>query len=155
MTVQEWQAETIESAAKTLAFWITTTPEEKLGWCPTVDEKSCARCINDQIQECIRVNRTFAALLRGETPPPLPEGEVPQLSGQHLSDQIAASGKELASAVRALPDEGITKQYQTRFGPMPGGDLMRIAMGNMFYHGGQLNYIQLLYGDKEMRFPPR
>ncbi len=65
-----------------------------------------------------------------------------------------ASGKQLADAVRGLDDAAFSREYQTPFGAMKGSDLARIAMANMYYHGGQLNFIQLLYGDKEFRFPP-
>src|SRR5438105_937014 len=99
MTVLEWQADIIEKAAQRLAFWVTTTPEDKLQWCPTVDENSCARCIIDQIDECIRVNKGFAALLRGETAPPRPApGAAPSMSGEEAATLLEASGKELGAA---------------------------------------------------------
>jgi len=152
LDAMEWQAGIIERAANTLAYWIETTPEDKLGWCPTADASSKTRCIKEQMQECIGLNRGVAAKLRGDGA--APSGDQPKAEDQSLLvREIASSGQELADAVRNTKPEDLGKEHDLGFGPFPAAFLIEIATGNMFYHGGQLNFIQTLYGDTEFRFP--
>lgn len=147
----EWQAGVIERSARTLAYWVETTPPDKLDWCPSADPTSKTRCITDQVQECIQFNKGVAAKLRGESGASR-EGSKPSTQADLIS-AIAASGKELAEAVRNTKPEDLGKEHDLGFGPFPAAFLIEIATGNMQYHGGQLNFIQTLYGDTEFRFP--
>lgn len=152
MNAMEWQAGVIERAANTLAYWVETTPADKLGWCPSADSSSKTRCITDQVQECINLNRGLASKLRGESASAR-SGESRPDSQSELVRGIASSGQELANAVRSVSPDDLAKPIDVGFGPFPTAALIEIATGNMFYHGGQLNFIQTLYGDTEFRFP--
>ncbi len=154
-TVYEWHAKLLEEAAKNLAFWVSTTSEDRLGWQPKAEgEDSKARTIYDQIHECAQVNRRMASLLSGAKP-----GEWiadPSYgSGKEAQHDLKVSTAELAAVVRRLDDGALERDYPGRNGPVKGSFLLSLSLGNMYYHGGQINQIQLLYGDEEFRFPDK
>jgi hypothetical protein len=152
-TIFEWQAGQIEHAAKNVAYWVKTTPEDRLAWQPKAEgEDSKTRSIYDQIHECAQVNRRFATLLSGgENGPWQPEHGYK--SSVDAEEDLKASAAELAGAIRKLDAEALSREYTTGMGPMKGSVIMTIGLNNMYYHGGQINQVQLLLGDEEFRFP--
>ena len=152
MTMFEWHAALIEGASDRLAFWLETTREDKLAWAPTAEGSCNTRSALEVGSECVFVNRRNAALFRGETP----SGE--ETIYDNVTDcvrELRASGKELADVVRQMKPEALSQTFPTRFGPIPGVVLMQMAVGNLYYHGGQVNMIQLLYGDPVFHVPGR
>jgi hypothetical protein len=151
MTVQEWQAETILGAAEQLAHTIKSTAPERLDWKPVADDLSQATSALDMLDECIGVNRRFTALLRGESPQGGPaDGGRLFRSAEQGVEMLLQSAREAAETVRNLDESVLTKTFKLRMGERSGAVLLRIMTGNMIYHNGQINYIQLLYGDTEM-----
>jgi uncharacterized damage-inducible protein DinB len=152
-TVYEWQAKQIEQAGATLAFWVKTTREDKLAWQPKAEgEDSKTRSIYDQIAECSQVNRRFTQILQGTDPGPWQE--APQYTSSEAAQaDIVVSAGDLANVVRQLDDGALDRTYTTARGSMTGAFTIALALNNMFYHGGQINQIQMLYGDTEFRFP--
>jgi hypothetical protein len=155
MTVQEYQAGCIERAGQTLAFYLEQTQADKWDWTPTVEGAAGLRSALNMVSECILVNRMIAMVLRGETPPPFKPGEMepPFTDPAEAGPMLVESAKELANAVRALSNEDLMREFPSRRGPMPGHLLMEIPYRNMHYHGGQMNMLQLCYGDTEFRVP--
>lgn len=156
MTLFEWQARLIERAAGVLAHWLGTTQADKRDWCPCLEGDAKGRSAYDQVRECIVVNQMFAAVLRGET---ITEGwseeNGPTFSSvEEAQEQLKASAAELAEAVRGMSEDDLGKTYQTAFAPLPGAVVMELPMANMHYHAGQVNYVQLLYGDGKFDVPP-
>ena len=152
MNAMEYEAGVIERTANTLAYWIETTPQERLDWTPTAEASSKSRSVRDQAEEVIKFNRGIAAVLRGESTDLNAPYEAPATQAG-LVREIAASGKEFADAVRTLSPESLQKTHDFGFGAFPLGAWIEICQGNMMYHGGQVNYIQTLFGDTEFRFP--
>ena len=152
MTMFEWQAWATENAADALAFWIEKTQDDKVGWAPTMEGSVSTRCALDLGSECIGVNKMMASMFRGETPA---RDEVRYTDKAKCIADLKASGKILGDAIRGMSAEAVEKTYETPFGPMPGKMLLQIALGNMQYHGGQVNLIQLLYGDAKFYIPGR
>ncbi|MFI5385655.1 MAG: DinB family protein [Fimbriimonadales bacterium] len=152
-TLYEWQARQIEEAAKNVAFWVSTTPEDKLSWQPKAEgHESKARTIYDQIHECAQVNRRFGNLLRGiENGPWVPDPNY--ASSVEAQADLKASAAEIAAVIRILDDGALRRDYPTKSGSMTGAFIISLILGNMNYHGGQINQIQLLLGDDEFRFP--
>jgi hypothetical protein len=155
MTVQEFQASAIERAGLTLAFFLEQTQADKQDWTPTVEGAEGLRSALNMVGECILVNRLIAGTLRGETPPPgrPMDAERPFTDAAEAGPMLIASAEELANAVRAMSDEDLLRAYPSRRGPMPGYILIEIPFRNMHYHGGQMNMLQLCYGDTEFRVP--
>ena len=152
MTVQEFQARKFERIAKTVAHFVATTPEDKLDWRPSVDENSCTRSTLDQISECIACNRMIASIICGEQAEM--GDDVPITDAQTAQAELIASARELAAVVRAMPDEALSKTFSMSRASMTGEVLIDLAHRNMAYHGGQINFIQLLLGDKEFHQHP-
>jgi hypothetical protein len=156
MTVQEFQAGCIERAGRTLAFYLETTLPERRDWKPQVEGAAGLRSALDLVGECILLNRTTADILRGGPPPTTSPIFLPRpfADPAEAGPMQEESARELAVAVRAMTDADLTREFVSRRGPLPGFNLIEMVLRNMHYHGGQINQLQLLYGDTEFRVPP-
>ena len=152
MTIQEFQARNVLRIARTLSHFVATTPADKLDWCPYLDEKSCTRSVLDQISECVACNRYITILLGG--------GEISVSSSRPITDaqtaqeELLLSAEALAAILRVVPDESLAKPFTMPSMTVIGEVLIDIPTRNMSYHGGQINYLQMLLGDRESHVPP-
>jgi hypothetical protein len=155
MNVLEWQAASIENSNQVVAFWVGTTEPDKLNWKPKATEASETRSILEFVAELVGVNVWLAALFSGTEPPARQETEGEPFGGDGAAAQAALieSGKALASVVRSLDESVLEKTFETPMGQTPATMLLGMASGHTMYHGGQINYIQTLYGDTKFRFP--
>jgi hypothetical protein len=149
MTVCEWQARQIEKAAGILANFVLSTREDRLRWCPSTEPESKARSVMDLLGECVEANHRARCYLREEDPGPRPAvfdlyGDAPE-----TIKVLKASAAELAEEIRHIPSEELMRVVQTHRGPMPIALAIQLPLRNMIYHIGQINMIQLLYGDTE------
>lgn len=156
MNAQEYMAEQIERMGEALAHFIETTEASQRTWKPQITDSVPTRSALELVSECIATNRYFAAMLRGEEvnrPAGGAQGETLHEASEAQA-HIIASSKELAAAVRNLPDASLHQTYPLWRGPVLGKHLMIGAYRNMAYHAGQINYIQILSGDAEFHLPP-
>lgn len=149
MNLFEWHSRLVEGAAQFLAFTYMATREEKRGWQPSAGSESRTRSANDQMRECVMVNRSFAAVLRGEKAGD--PGEIQ--SGERLAEEVIASSKDLGQAIRALDESCLGRLYEFSWGKLRGEMLLALALSNISYHTGQICYIQTLYGDETFHVP--
>ncbi|HEV2474694.1 MAG TPA: hypothetical protein VGS41_18605 [Chthonomonadales bacterium] len=156
MNLFEWQAGIIEGAGRTMAYAIENTDQSKVEWKPVADASSKCRCILDMAAECIGLNKALTRMFSGAEMPARAGGppERTFANSEEAQQQLTQSAKELGAVVRGLDESVLDHRYPTPFGPMKGSLLLMIAAGNMQYHSGQINQIQLLYGDTEDHFPP-
>jgi hypothetical protein len=156
MTLFDWQARLIERSAGVLAHWLGTTQPDKRDWCPCLEGDAKGRSASDQVRECIVVNQMFASVLRGDgVPQGWSEEQGPSFSSvEEAQEQLKASAAQLADAVRGMKEEDLQRTFETAFAPLPGAVCMELPMANMHYHAGQINYVQLLYGDAKFDIPP-
>lgn len=156
MNVFEFQAGRIETTAELLAHALVTTPPKKQDWRPTLPGAAPTRSALEQVGECVVVNHYFAALLRGESPQgnPLAPGAPVFASATEGAANLLDSARELAEAVRALPDDALQNTVAHWRGPLPVARALDVPNRNMAYHAGQINFIQLLAGDSEYHLPP-
>ncbi|WP_395145912.1 DinB family protein [Armatimonas sp.] len=154
MTVQEFQAEKIEGSAKLLAFWLGSMPEDKQSWVPDVSGSAGLRTAREQVAECAAANRFFAALLKGEKPPLFRPFEVKSeyTSLEAAEQDLITSAAECAAVIRGMSDADLEKEYRLRRS-MTGYQIIDFPYRNMAYHAGQINQLQLLYGDTEFHIP--
>lgn len=155
MTVQEWQAKIIGRAAEAVGVWIETTPDDKLGWVPPVEGAAGIRTVYQQIEEMEGVNLGIAAQLSGQSAGEAGHGESDNsiTSKAQAVQRLKASASRLAAVVRDMPDSAFVQTYDMGFAKMSGAVMIELAANNMMYHGGQINYLQMLAGDKEFHFP--
>jgi hypothetical protein len=156
MTVPEYMARQTERMADSLAHFIATTPEDRLVWHPSVEGAAPTRSILEQVSECVVVNRMIAALVRGGAAPQTSPDAPPIrfANGQDAQEQLVASARELAAAIRMMTDADLARVYNHPRAKMSGENVIMMCLRNMAYHAGQANFIQLLYGDTEFHVPP-
>ena len=149
---------------KTTQFVITTTlkyaddlmrtarkvPEEKLTWKPLDNGRS----VLEIVQECAHC-------------PLWTVGTVNQFLGieESLTDYEDTSKwttldaceaalrkhlEQFQACVNAFPEDRLEETVTIQYGTFTLAESISFAMWNIDYHIGQINYIQTLYGDKEM-----
>ena len=147
MTLAQWQARLIVKSAMIMATFVESTPEDKLRWKPAIDENSKTRSILEQVGECIFANVRFRNIFLGETPPQPPSEFDTFSSVEEATTELKRSANLLAEVLSVMDTHALAKDYVTHRGPMPGALAMQFPVRNMTYHMGQINMIQLLYGD--------
>jgi|YelNatPaOPRAMG01_1025707.scaffolds.fasta_scaffold05406_10 hypothetical protein len=141
-------------AANTLIRTLKAMPQEKIEWKP----QEHGRCALEQIVECGRTNMLVAQILNEHGMPPLDPEDIRQAHMRYdsLPKAIAAlkdGTQSLLDAIESFSDRYLNDEVTMPFG---GGttkkyyEIMFMPYWNMTYHLGQINYIQTLYGDKEM-----
>jgi hypothetical protein len=66
---------------------------------------------------------------------------------------LQAQSAKLKEALVAATDAQVERTFVAPWGDeMPAIAMVNIMVGNIFYHSGQLNYIQLLHGDDAMHW---
>ncbi len=148
-TIAQWQARQIEKAASILAKFVESTHEDKLTWRPATGEHSVTRSVLEQVAECVFVHHRFQCILRDEPLPTPPESFDRFRSAPEAIKELKDSAKALAELVRTMDTAALARDYNSHRGPMPGAMIIQFPIRNMTYHMGQINMIQLLYGDAE------
>lgn len=103
------------------------------------------------------VNRRVATSLRGEDPGKWPY-ETWVTAGDEAQDKAGLSAyftqttQELIDALGNLSDEELTGERLIDGENKPLVDSVYLALNHMFYHSGQLNYVQSLNGDGEFHW---
>jgi hypothetical protein len=155
MTAQEYMADATERAAAFLTHFIETTPPEKRDWLPAMEGAAGLRSMLDMVDECIVANQVFTSIFQGGAPPTGNPFEGPRrfATWEEGKELLAESAKTLADVIRTLSDENLQGTIVTRRGEMPCTMAIEMASRNMNYHVGQVNLMQLLYGDTTFHFP--
>lgn len=142
-----------ESALKMLFASARRMPEDKLNWSPL----DAGRTVMDQLQECAITADMFLPYFDASyTPMAKGYEEFGAISSQWKTiDECEAKCKELTAkltaAIEATPAEKMAEVHDLPWGEKHTlGAIATFHAWNMTYHLGQINYIQTLYGDKEM-----
>ena len=157
MTIQEFQADKIEGVAKMLAFWLGAMPKEKQSWVPSVEGAAGLRTAREQVAECVTANRFFASLFKGEKPASFSLFLVTfpdtNTDFEEIQQALLTSAAECAASVRRMSDDDLMSEYPFRGRMMSGYQVLEFPYRNMAYHSGQINQLQLFYGDTEFHVP--
>ena len=110
-----------------------------------------ARSVADLTYEAIFVNRRFAARLRGEMPEPM--------NGFPSCPERLRSGAALAAAMRESVDAILFSlgDLQREIPATGGGavtafEVAGFAIQHLYFHLGQVDYVQTVYGDTEVHW---
>lgn len=135
---------------------IKAIPNEKLGTSPG----GCARTPQQFSAEVVGLCKWTAAKLRGEEPVQRTEDEM-QAFGTTMNSQdaicgaINAASTEFSEALMACPDDRlnstVTPPWQM---DAPLYMIALITANHIWYHDGQLNYLQALNGDEAIHWMP-
>jgi len=148
--ISEYVAQQTERAAESYCHFLRSTHPERLDWQPTLEGAASTRSVLEQVAECITVNYAFASIMRGEAAGAV---EPTPTTADAACDRLNASVLALTSAIRSLNDDDLNRNFQHPRATIVGRNLILQPMRNMIYHMGQLNLIQMLYGDGEFHVP--
>ena len=155
MTAQTFLLERIASTVKVFRFWVEVMPEDKRDWIPAIDGTAQTRSVNDMLGELIEVNRmVFNALTGGDAPKqhpmlaPRPFADASQALPM-FDETLAQALSELEKVDASLLEETLEIGVRT----MRYIDLYEVIYRNLWYHAGQVNLIQLQYGDAVFHLP--
>ncbi len=156
MTIQEYMVDSTKRAAAEAFRYAKLVPADKLEWSPLDNGRSvleicreltmCPKWAVDIINGVPMewTDESFAAI------------KVEQSQWKTAEDcqaEFDVRFEKLAALYLGISDE---KLKETRFLPFDGGrdftvlEMMEYPRWNLNYHLGQIAYIQILYGDKEM-----
>jgi hypothetical protein len=110
-----------------------------------------ARSIADITWETVGVNRRIATRLRGEAVAPANGFPTcpPELANvEALVSEILASAEEVIASIGGDPERTVALPD----GPSNVHEYADFAAIHMFYHLGQINYAQTLYGDADVHW---
>jgi hypothetical protein len=128
-------------------------PEDRIAWHPTT-EGNPGRDALDQLVECGYLNEWAATAFRNGALPAFDENDYKKQKDAHRNKTAALQWlhqgtNALADAVEAFP---ASKLGDTLNNPFSGqsttwAEFADFFYWNTIYHEGQVNYIQVLYGD--------
>jgi hypothetical protein len=156
MRIQDYLADGMVSAAKEAFKNAKAVPGDKVDWKPL----DLGRSVLDQAREMAKCPDWAYSICSGEEPDWSEGAMSEQQKEMNTWDTVERCEQEcnqrmerLVKLYREMPDERLK---ETKFLPFDGGrdftmvEMMEYPRWNYNYHNGQINYIQTLYGDKEM-----
>lgn len=157
MRFQDFICETTQASADAAFKAAKAVPTDKLSWKP-LDE---GRSVLDQAQEMAQCPVWAHTLVADQPMPEMgPDAQVKMKAERESWTTIDACQAEcnarlakLFELYRGVKDEQLEK---TKWLPFDGGrdftwkEMMDYPNWNFIYHQGQINYVQTLYGDKDM-----
>jgi hypothetical protein len=153
MRIQTIGANGTREVAAGLERAILAMPADKQTWRPLDEGRSAL----DQVAECAVINQWATSLFVDRVMPELDnEAYANACAALDTVDKAVAALRDstaaLASAIDSVPDDalGIQVQFPWDDRPCSLAEAMLMAYWNLTYHIGQVNYVQTLYGDKEM-----
>lgn len=109
------------------------------------------RTVADIVFEVNRVNEDVATEIRGETPPPWPEGWITAPDDFQSKDVVVSgfeqSSNKILETINSFSQEELDAPLQTEGGTTTRADRCSFMTLHIWYHSGQLNFIQTLLGD--------
>ena len=154
MTIAQWQARQIVKSAKIMGDFVRSTSPDKLDWRPQVDSSSQTQSVLEMVGECIYANQRAVAILSRLPLPPRPDSFGGFESTEQAIDLLNSSASGLSEIVTTLTNDDLAATYPTHRGNLSGAMVCLLVVRNMTYHIGQINMIQLLYGDTEFHITP-
>jgi hypothetical protein len=132
-------------------------PEDKVTWSPMGD----ARTVLSQMQEVAVSGPWVIPILQDRKAPEFDEHAKRESirlrrSFDTIEKCVAAAQEgtcELCQAIENFPDKHLDDEICMPFGggvTMTMADVLMLHHNNMVYHWGQINYVQLMLGDREM-----
>jgi len=136
------------------------TKQDKVTWKP----ETMGRSVLEQLQECAQAPNWFMPMLQTKKMPDF----TPEMGSQAQKERetwktiedcekaCKANSEKLYGVIKDFPDSEMGISLHLPFGRQGKGfdatmgDIILFHYWNLVYHQGQVNYVQTLYGDKEM-----
>ncbi len=153
VNVPQFLATRLRNAGAALHTACEKMPEDRIAWHPTT-EGNAGRDALDQALECAYLNEWAARAFQSGQVPPFDSAEYKSKPNQYRNKREALAWLQrgtnvLADAVAAFSADVIG---DTISNPITGtqqtwAEFADFFYWNTVYHEGQVNYIQVLYGD--------
>jgi len=75
------------------------------------------------------------------------------VNADEAQSELVRSAEEFASVILTLDESVLEKEFTLPWAKVTGLFLITMPVHNASYHGGQINYIQTLYGDTRFHYP--
>jgi hypothetical protein len=159
LTVQEQAARLTLEGMESLFRAARHVPETNLRWSPM----GAARSVMSQVAECAVAPRLQIQIIEGAPEEAVMDAyhanlrDIERLMQGTLDQAYAVAVPQTQALARVLRSYPSDRLEEERILPFNGGmtrtqaDLLFIPYWNLCYHIGQINYIQTLLGDTEMR----
>jgi hypothetical protein len=113
---------------------------------------SATRTVADIVYEVNLVNDHIGMIMRGEEPFDWPEGDFVRApegfdTKQVVIDAFAKSSERIVATAESFSPEEMQAPLKTDEGITSRADRCRFMTLHLWYHGGQLNFIQSMLGD--------
>lgn len=151
-SLSQFLAARLRASANALATAAQKMPDERLKWHPET-EGNLGRDALDQLVECAYLNGWAATAFKNRALPPFDEKDYKEQKDAHRNRGaivwLTESTEALASAVASFPESQLGQTITNPFTgkPMSWAEFADFFYWNNVYHEGQINYIQVLYGD--------
>lgn len=153
INVPKFLADRLRAAGDALRSASEKMPEDRISWHPTT-EGNAGRDALDQILECCYLNEWAAASFRSGSIPAFDEKDYKAQKDSKRNKSAAlpwlqSGTNALAAAVEAFPADKLGETITNPFTNQPStwAEYADFYYWNTVYHEGQVNYIQVLYGD--------
>lgn len=147
----QYLCKVIERGRSRFVYGLDRVPQDKLEWPPGGSAHSAIGLAGRLV--------TFLGFIgymtRERAMPERRGGGEPPRSVEEAKAAINAAAAELISAVSALTQEDLEKTLPAPWGvEIPLGEWAWMIPGVIGYHQGQLNLLQLAWGDTDPNIPP-
>ena len=131
-------------------FWksVKTMPADKFEWRP----EPTTRTARELAEEIVMTTGYVSKLVRAHKDPGMEDstGDTIPKTIEVLEQEHRAKIDEFIAAVRDFPNEELKNTIELPWGTWTFSQVIAYPYWNLMYHWGQVNYIQTLYGDKNM-----
>jgi len=147
-------ADLTKSAFDSFMRTFNAMPEDRRDWSPAPRTRSAL----NMLWEIATVNELFVDFLRGKSEKELKFESLAEIwcaDCPHSSTELAQRAEDvtlaLIEAIRVVSDEQLEVQIKVnQEAYLPTKTVMWMGLRNLWYHCGQANYLQTLYGDRDM-----
>lgn len=113
-----------------------------------------SRTVADIVYEVIKVNDDIGANMRGEQTPPWPDDGWLKAPADFQTKEAVisafnASSSKLIETVEGFTEEQFAEKITTEHGETDRFERCRFIALHIWYHSGQLNFIQTMIGDDD------
>jgi len=147
MDAKETALKGLESAVRIFSKDLAAMPESAF----TQNFGGKSRTVADIVSEVNLVNDHVGLTLRGEPLFDWPEGWI--IAPDNLRSKAAviesfeSSSQKILDTIRKITQEDMARKVTTEYGDTDAFERCRFMTLHLWYHSGQLNYIQTMLGD--------
>ena len=132
-------------------FWrnAKAMPADKIEWKPSPDSRT-ARTLMEEIVMTTGYSAKLISTMQVPTDSPSMDPSEDKKSIEDMEAEHRASAEDYLKAAKEFPEDKLKDTIELPWGKMTFLEVINYPYWNLMYHYGQIAYIQMMYGDKEM-----